>query len=400
MQSLAVVFILLSSLLGQTVGTKEAPATVVAGESWLHHIHRSFDETSMGKTGRLGPPGSVPEEEIPRFQLASSPGPALQTETLHGSDLYRLNCRGCHGEFGLGAPPEINTVLDPVRASSAVAVQERMKKAGMNISRAEAGKLAVEARTALLQRLRNGGEDMPPFRHLSGEEVRSLIAYLKQLAGIAGAEKDQVAIKESPLRVGEHIAKSTCHICHGASGTNPSALQLSEGAIPPLNTLTSRLSRPEFTRKVTRGAPIIMGAPPLPYRGRMPVFYYLSEGEAADVYLYLTSYPPYQWATLDSVNPRLPEDRPARAEPSQKASMVPDPEPPKARRPRESTDMRIVASVGAGLFVDLLLVGLFGFTVRELKRLSAATELRSPPVLNIDVEQAGADGEQDSRLIA
>ncbi len=30
--------------------------TAVSGESWLQHLGRSFDETSMGKTGRLGPP--------------------------------------------------------------------------------------------------------------------------------------------------------------------------------------------------------------------------------------------------------------------------------------------------------------------------------------------------------
>ncbi len=35
-----------------------------------------------------------------------------------------------------------------------------------------------------------------------------------------------------------------------------------------------------------------MGTPPSLYRGRMPVFCYLSVDEAADVYLYLTLYPP------------------------------------------------------------------------------------------------------------
>ena len=403
MQSLAVVFVLTSSLLGQTVGAKEAPVTVVEGESWLNHIHRSFDETSMGKTGRLGPPASAPEDELLHFQLESSPDPDSQTETLRGSDLYRLNCRGCHGESGLGAPPEINSVLDPVRASSVVSVKERMQRAGMDISRAEAGKLAEEARSALLQRLHNGGEDMPPFRHLNGEEVRSLVAYLKQLAGISGARSGQVAIKESPLRVGEHIAKSTCHICHDASGANPSALQLSEGAIPPLNTLTSRLSRLEFIRKVTRGAPVVMGAPPLPYRGRMPVFYYLSEGEADDVYLYLTSYPSYQWATLDSVNPELAENRPAAdAAPPQKGSMLLDAKPSNARRPDETPDKQIRASIVAGLSVALLLAIVFGFTVRELMRLSAAAEVHHSGPCNIEIEQAGdvADAKSESRLIA
>jgi hypothetical protein len=41
-----------------------------------------------------------------------------------------------------------------------------------------------------------------------------------------------------------------------------------------------------------------MGAPPLLCRGRMPVFGYLSEDEAADVYLYLTLHPPHASATM------------------------------------------------------------------------------------------------------
>jgi hypothetical protein len=35
-----------------------------------------------------------------------------------------------------------------------------------------------------------------------------------------------------------------------------------------------------------------MGNPPQPYRGRMPVFRYFSQEEAADIYLYLTVYTP------------------------------------------------------------------------------------------------------------
>ena len=48
----------------------------------------------------------------------------------------------------------------------------------------------------------------------------------------------------------------------------------------------------------TIGAPVVMGAAPLSYRdsytGRMPVFHYLSQEEAADAYFYLTLYPPHE----------------------------------------------------------------------------------------------------------
>ncbi len=405
MQSLAVFFLLLSSLLGQTVAAKETPVTIVAGESWINHIHRSFEETSMGKTGRLGPPTSVTGEEMPSFQLEISPDLASKTVTVRGVDLYRLNCQGCHGESGSGAPPEINSLIDPVRASSIVAVEERMKRVGMDVSWSDAAKLASEAKAALLERLRNGGQDMPPFRHLSGKEIRSLTAYLKQLAGIAGAEKNQVAVKESPLRIGEHIAKSTCHICHSASGTNPGARELSDGAIPPLDTLTSRLSERNFVRKVTRGAPVIMGDPALPHRGRMPVFYYLREDEAVDVYLYLKFYPPYRWATLDLVPPQLLENRPPpeESQPSEKASIVSDVEPPKTHRRSESSDEQIVVPVVAGMFIALLLAGTFGFTVREFVKWSAAADRPGIAACNIRVEHSDANagnGKSEGRLIA
>jgi mono/diheme cytochrome c family protein len=289
-----VVFALLSSLLGQSVGNKDIPVTAVAGESWLNHLHRSFNDTSMGKTGRSGPPAPMPGEESASWQLRLSLDFATKTATLHGSDVYRLNCRGCHEESGLGAPPEINSTIDPVRATSAAVIMGRMKKAGVDMSRANATVLAKQSNTALLQRLHKGGQDMPPFPQLSEAEIRSLVAYLKQLAGVPGAEREQVAVKESPSRVGEHIVKSTCHICHSAVGPYPNTQQLIEGAIPPLSTLSTRTSLPEFVRKVTHGAPILMGTPPMQRRGRMPVFAYLSEDEAANVYLYLTLYPPQE----------------------------------------------------------------------------------------------------------
>lgn len=311
-----VMFALASSLLAQTTGNQATKVTAVAGESWLSHLHRTFEETSMGKTGRLGPAELDPEQSSARLSPVSS-DPAGQAVTLHGADLYRMNCRGCHGEAGLGAPPEINSVINPVRAGSTALVMERMKKTGMSMSYAEAAKLAKQSQDALLERLHKGGQDMPAFSHLSETEIRSLVAYLKQLADVPSAGAEQLAVRVTPVRVGEHIVKSTCHICHSASGPNPDPQQLADGAIPPLSTLTSRVSLGQFVRKVTRGAPIVMGTPPLACRGRMPVFYYLSEEEATDVYLYLSSYRPYQWATLDPAVATTQHDPgPAQADPS------------------------------------------------------------------------------------
>jgi mono/diheme cytochrome c family protein len=269
--------------------------TPVEGESWLEHLHRAFDETSMGKSsGVYGPAAPMPSHWPP-------PHPALQlsnrftgqSTTVYGSDLYRLKCQGCHGASGTGAPPEINSVIDPVRATSSRMYIERMKKVGMDVTWKDAAPLAKQAKGMLLDRLHKGGTDMPsPNPYLTDAEVRSLFAYLRQLAGIPGAEKQQVPVVEPPLRVGEHIVKSTCHICHASVGHNPSPQELLEGQIPPLNSFTSRLSLNEFVTKVTVGAPVLEGSPAIPVRGHMPVFTYLTPDEAADVYLYLSLYPP------------------------------------------------------------------------------------------------------------
>lgn len=294
--SVVVVLIWAASMLGQTTGTKDPSVTPVEGDSWLRQIRRPFTETSMGKTWVLGPPPALPGEELPQWQFEISPRTGAQSATLHGADLYRLNCQGCHGASGLGAPPEINSVINPVRATSVAVIIERTKKTGQDVSQADASVLARQAKTLLLQRFHNGGQSMPPFPYLSQTEINSIVVYLEQLAEVPGAEKRQMTTSESNYRVGQHIVKSTCHICHSAAGPNPSPQQLLDGAIPPLSTLTKRMSLPEFVRKVTQGAPVIMGEAPFSYtdsyRGRMPVFSYLTQEEAANAYLYLTAYPP------------------------------------------------------------------------------------------------------------
>jgi mono/diheme cytochrome c family protein len=362
---------------------KEVPVTVVAGESWLVHLNRPFNQTSMGKTGRLGPPAPAPGEEAAHWLPASSSSVAPHTVTLHGSDLYRLNCQGCHGESGQGAPPEINSVINPVRATSVTLVMERMKSTGMDISRADATKLAQQANAALLQRLHSGGQNMPPFPHLDEAEIRSLVMYLEQLAGVPGAEGQQIAVTESPLRVGEHIVKSTCHTCHSAAGPDPDPRQIEDGAIPPLSVLTARKSQPEFIRKVTHGAPILMGTPPMLYRGRMPVFYYLSEQEVADVYLYLTLYPPSESADRDmriALSQQGPTTGGGTLPPQQAggSSFIPNDPPTERQQPTKDTGRPTIVLLSAvGLFVVLLLAGGLGFTMREFQRLSAARQGRS-----------------------
>ena len=285
--SILLAILLASPLWAQSSADKSPTISGVGGESWLTHLNRNFDDTSMGKTGRLGPPEPKEAGDLGLVQISWR-----ESVTLRGEDLYRLNCRGCHGESGLGAPPEINSVINPVRSGSAPLILALMKRRGMSLSRAEAAQLARQSQDSLRKRLHDGGQDMPAFSHLSQNEIRALVAYLNQLADVPGPQSTQLSVSATQMRVGELLVKSTCHICHSAAGPNPDARAMEAGAIPPLSALPSRVSRAEFIAKVTRGAPVRMGDPQQWFRGRMPVFFYLSAQEASDAYDYLTRYRP------------------------------------------------------------------------------------------------------------
>jgi mono/diheme cytochrome c family protein len=210
---------------------------------------------------------------------------------LTGADLYRLDCRSCHRADGTGAPPEIPAISGPVQATSAALMESRMKARGRPISAAFARELASGSQKDLLARLKNGGQKMPSFGYLTDGEVRALLGYLDVLASVPSRGRT-TAVTEPAARVGELVVKGTCHICHDATGTWPSPEELLQGSIPPVAGFTSKKTLPEFTWKARRGAPVVMGLLRLPYRGRMPVFDYLSDDEVASAYLYLMHYPP------------------------------------------------------------------------------------------------------------
>src|SRR4029077_16740060 len=102
--------------------------------SWLKHLHRSFDETSMGRTWDVGPSAPMAEEEAAHWQPQLTRGLATNFVTLHCADLYRLNCQGCHGASGACTPPEINSIINPVRATSVTVIMERTRKTGLEMN--------------------------------------------------------------------------------------------------------------------------------------------------------------------------------------------------------------------------------------------------------------------------
>jgi mono/diheme cytochrome c family protein len=243
--------------------------TAVSGRSWLHTLGVDYRDTSMGRgAGRYGPNPSDLATNRPALKVTLG-----DTVTITGEDLYRINCQACHRAEGTGAPPEIKSMLPVVQGSTLQQMRGAVTK------------------NDLYARIDKGGQKMPPRNHLQRGDVDVLYSYLTRLASTgdgAALAKETV----SADRLGEFVVKGTCHICHDATGARPTEKAMLEGAIPSLASVMSDRSIVEFVNKVERGAPTVMGEPPVPHRGRMPVFYYLTDNDIAAAYKYLHAYPP------------------------------------------------------------------------------------------------------------
>ena len=151
---------------------------------------------------------------------------------------------------------------------------------------------ANRARAELYHRIQKGGQRMPALEHLQEADIDAIYAYLMQLVGAPDAPP-QLRRTASWDRLGEHVVKGTCHICHDAIGLRPSGQALLvQGTIPPFTMLLLDKPVAEFLAKVRSGAPVTTGNPVFHYRGRMPVFSYLQDVEVAAAYTFLIDYPP------------------------------------------------------------------------------------------------------------
>jgi len=261
--------------------------TAVEGPSTLHHLGRTIENSSMGWTGAFA---ASPLPEPTRLAGAEQlPRPFV----MDGADLYRVSCRACHKADGSGAPPEINSLIGPVRSASVEWQTQRMKELGRQVDMAMTRQVAAETDADLRKRLKVGGHSMPAFGHLSDDEITVLRAYLDELAGVPGADRRPRHLTVPVARVGELIAKGTCHICHDAAGGEPSRQTTAlSRIIPSLASIPHQKTIYDFVQKVTKGMPVPLSASGISSRGRMPVFNYFSEREAAAAYLYLIMYPP------------------------------------------------------------------------------------------------------------
>lgn len=287
--------------------------TPVQGPSVIARHGLALDTTRLGQAGGSGPSAETARtepplaSEMPRawrgpmgralerfFSLfregRADAGAALDDSfVLTGADLYRLNCRSCHGPAGAGAPPEIPSYVGPVQGASAALIRRRLEARGGDVDDAFVRELAAEGEKTLRVRVRNGGERMPAFPHLEGSEVDALIWYLKRQADVPEATGQPHEVTQSVARVGEHLVKGTCHVCHDATGPGGGRMMMMRGVIPSLASFAEQKSPDDLVRKVRDGASGMMG---MMGAGRMPVYPYLTEEENLASYLYLIAYPP------------------------------------------------------------------------------------------------------------
>ena len=291
--------------------------TPVFGSSWLKQLG-VFDIrlSPMGEMGSVGPPPPSPRVE-PFFpveggppgggmgmgmggmmgrnyaplRLSSSEIESLLGEKflLAGSDFYRLDCRSCHGANGKGSPPVINALIGPFQGTSAALIEERMKKLGRPIGEQMARELASQAEQNILQRLQKGGKRMPAFRHLEGEEVTALMQYIKARVGVPESQGREILVAESVARVGEHLVKGTCKICHDATGPGMRGMGMMQGIIPSLASIPWEQSMQGVVWQVQWGSRNMMRMG----GQRMPAYSYITTEEASAAFLYLVAYPPY-----------------------------------------------------------------------------------------------------------
>jgi mono/diheme cytochrome c family protein len=257
--------------------------TPVEGPSTLRRLGLTIEQSSIGSASWA--------EGVP--PSTSGAAATLNARAFTGADIYRVSCQPCHKADGSGALAEVRSLLYPVQSASVTWLTENAKAAGRPVDAAAIRRQSASAEAALRERLKSGGHNMPSFAHLSDAEINVLRPYLDQLASVPGAERQQRQIVEQPTRVGELVAKGTCHICHDATSATKTPATALNGVIPSLATIAKQQTQADVGRKLRQGGLVPLHAGGQPTRqGRMPVLGYLSDADIASVYMYLIAYPP------------------------------------------------------------------------------------------------------------
>lgn len=266
------------------------------GPSWIKHLGLTVAKTHMGQMGGSAPEAvtesvkgtassdlrSLMNRFLGTYRSNQEQGAGILKEefTASGADLYRWNCRSCHGPEGKGFDPEINSVVGPVQGTSAKMAKDRMIARGIEADDEMVQQMSDLAATSLRDRLHRGGKNMPAFDYLRKDEIEALVGYLEKLAGVPPTERDGLVVKESATRVGEHMVRGTCHICHDATGPG-AGLGSGQANIPSLASIPRDHSLSGIVHQVQFGSCATLK---LTGGDVMPAYPYFSEEEIAAAY--------------------------------------------------------------------------------------------------------------------
>jgi mono/diheme cytochrome c family protein len=282
-------------------------ASALQGPSWIKLKGLTISNTHMGQMGGAALSNASAQDKLkPLMQtflstFRSNPEQAsaiLNQEFLvAGADLYRWNCRGCHGPDGKGFDPEINSVIGPVQGTSAALTRARMEARGIDADDEMVAQVSQLAEQSLRDRLQHGGTSMPSFAYLRPNEIEALLGYLEKLAAVPGSKRDGLLVSESPTRVGAHILRGTCHICHDGTGPGAGEAALMHGSIPSLASMPRDHSLSGLVHQIQYGSCSTMK---LTGSDVMPAYAYLTEDEIAAVYFAAASMSSRQTAMQSS----------------------------------------------------------------------------------------------------
>jgi mono/diheme cytochrome c family protein len=284
---------------------REYPIPSGQGPSCLKHLGLSVSQTRMGQMGGtgalpanphgnphpssggpLGPANlnSVIQRFLSTFRSSPEKAGAVLNEKfpVSGADLYRWNCQACHGPDGQGATPEINSVLGPVQGTSPVMTRKRLEARGLDVDDDMIQQVTELAEASLRDRFQHGGKNMPSFEYLRADEVEALFGYLEKLASVPPTKRDGLLVPESAARVGEHIVRGTCHVCHDATGPGSGHTAMAQGTIPSLASIPRDHSLSGVVHQVQYGS---CGTMRMTGGEMMPAYPYFTEEEIAAVYL-------------------------------------------------------------------------------------------------------------------
>ena len=286
-------------------GSGEYHTVSLQGPSWLKHLGLTVSQTHMGQMGGTDAVPAKPQVKLLPASATSTP-PANLNSVIHrflaalraepqeasgilnerfdvtGADLYRWNCQSCHGPDGQGSAPEINSVIGPVQGTSPALTRKRLEARGLDVDDDMVQQVSELAEGSLRDRLQHGGKNMPSFEYLRADEVEALYGYLEKLASVPPGKRDNLLVPESAARVGEHIARGTCHVCHDATGPGAGHAAMVLGTIPSLASLPKEHSLSGVVHQVRYGS---CGMIRFTGGEVMPAYPYFTEDEIAALYL-------------------------------------------------------------------------------------------------------------------